>query len=171
MSIVHATLLTFTMHPIDDIGSHMGYCITLFLAAVFFQFVICEDLPKVPYATVLDLHILIVFVLIVLIMFLTGAVGYYDREDWDISMQNACVGAVILIHACYSVFIALRVVPRERAKRTRSTKELRDNEGLYQDVRFLSTTKPGVEGLLVVSQLDPDITVDSNDNPTFGMCD
>jgi len=144
-------LLTFTMHPIDEIGSRMGYGITLFLAAVSFQFVIGEDLPKMRYATVLNLYILIVLVLIALVMFLTGAIGYYGHEEWDASIQNASVGSVVIMHMIYTTFIIFRVLPREHAKKTKSTEEL--NETVLSSAT-IATTKPGVAGLLVLYQLD-----------------
>ena len=52
--LIMSMFVIFVMDPIDDFADRINICLTLFLAAVAFLYVVGESLPKVPYLTLLD---------------------------------------------------------------------------------------------------------------------
>lgn len=64
--LIISSFVVFAMDPVDDFGERINICLTLFLAAVAFLYVVGESLPKVPYLTLLDKLMLIAFLFIFL---------------------------------------------------------------------------------------------------------
>lgn len=58
-----AQVLVFTAYGVqrDNIGDRMAINLTLVLTAVAFKYVVKEEIPNVPYLTILDKYILIGF--------------------------------------------------------------------------------------------------------------
>jgi hypothetical protein len=74
--LILSSFVCFAMDPIDDFGDRINICLTLFLAAVAFLYVVGENLPKVPYLTLLDKLMLIAFFFI----FLAGVESLFAKN-------------------------------------------------------------------------------------------
>ena len=64
--LIVSMFVIFVMDPVEDFADRINICLTLILAAVAFLYVVGEQLPKVPYLTLLDKLLLISFFFIFL---------------------------------------------------------------------------------------------------------
>jgi hypothetical protein len=74
--LIMSMFVCFCMEAVDDFADRINICLTLFLAAVAFLYVVGESLPKVPYLTLLDKLMLISF----LFIFLGGLESLVSRN-------------------------------------------------------------------------------------------
>jgi hypothetical protein len=65
----------------DQIIDRLGYGVTLFVAAVTYQSVISESLPKLSYMTELDKFVMTVFCFITALMVFNGCLPYIIPDD------------------------------------------------------------------------------------------
>ena len=90
--LIISSFVVFAMDPVEDFGDRINICLTLFLAAVAFLYVVGESLPKVPYLTLLDKLMLLAF----LFIFLAGvesliAKNLHNSHGKGMALDAACV--------------------------------------------------------------------------------
>jgi hypothetical protein len=70
----------FIFDYIEDFGDRIGFLITLFLAAVAYQFVVKGDLPKLSYLSLIDKAIIAIFGLMSYNMLLLAVTYHWEVE-------------------------------------------------------------------------------------------
>lgn len=86
-------LFVFTLDH-NDVSDRYDTLLTLLLAAVAFQYIVHEELPKLPYLTLMDIYELFCFSFVFLVLVLVTISGYFEvSETTD---NDFCYAAIIV---------------------------------------------------------------------------
>jgi len=107
--ICSMALTAFSISPIADDGDRLNLLITLVLTAVAFNFVVLDDLPRVPYLTFMDKYILSGYTFLTAIMVESG---FIIRVAHHIDYIIFWIAAAVLI--LYHVYFAISAVYARR---------------------------------------------------------
>lgn len=109
----------------EELEARMNVHTTLFLAAVAYQIVVSSDLPKLPYATILDRYTIFVYVMLVVVLFLDAGTHLVARSSDDEELIGAEWDKVIFIivasgigatHLVFAIYCFCVIIPKENRK-------------------------------------------------------
>jgi hypothetical protein len=127
----------------NQLGERLGFCVTFLLADVATLQLMCQNLPNIPYWTILDFYIYTCFVFLFLITIwscIAGAVEYL--EPMDGTAYWLFLSIYVLVHAMY-VGVSVVFRKRERRKLAMNSFQLEryfDGRRSTQDRRAISNT-------------------------------
>ena len=112
--------------PTDDLSGRSGTTMTLFLAAIAFNFIISATLPKVSYMTKMDIYLLVCYAFIFLSVVQSGIVytlaRYLDLGDVAFNLDKWCLIAFPAFYFLYTLFFCLYIFKKLWHRTFRSTK-------------------------------------------------
>uniref|UniRef100_A0A7S2QIN0 Uncharacterized protein n=1 Tax=Zooxanthella nutricula TaxID=1333877 RepID=A0A7S2QIN0_9DINO len=119
-------LLGFGIDAISALGDRLGVHGTMFLAAVAYQFIISQDLPRLEYQTILDTYVVSVFAFITGVIAVDVGVHFLGQSGTkdakklahtvDMIAWVACVILILLFHVGFLIYCSCLALPREQAK-------------------------------------------------------
>merc|ERR1719210_1963449 len=77
--------------PAQDIGQRLEILLGIYFCVIALKFSVAEKLPKLPYNTVADWYILVVFLLIFVVVVETAVVGVIYQRQLCSDFDDGCL--------------------------------------------------------------------------------
>jgi len=98
---VMVSLVSFTLDPREALDSRQQICLSLIFVLVALKFTVSNELPKLPYLTILDYKVYISMVLLLVLMILQSILPVLTDNDDNLAHKDSvmfyCFTAGILL--------------------------------------------------------------------------
>jgi len=146
------SLTAYSVNVNSNIGTRLNLLITLVLTAVAFSYVVFDNLPKVPYQTILDKYILSCYFFMVCGMIESAIVGLITHGNHiDYAFFWISLVAAIGYHLLF-VWIAINARKKEEEKLSLSSDEVEQEVNMTRPTLqfdYRKFLRAGVKGRLL----------------------